>query len=157
MNRARGCPAQLARLRFCSANAFSNLEKQIWALEFSAALEPGTGCCWVPSVFSFCDDSIDSAAEHSRMRLRLVSCAKLSVIKTSTTYPPLREHETLSLRGFFFLSSLISSWDLPWWKLLLIASLNTLMPNFPAIFLFVSVFLQLQGTFLCLLLSSKRN
>lgn len=78
MNRARGCHAQLALLRFCWANTFSNWEKQIGTLEFFAALESGTDWCWVPSIVTCCDDSIDSVGEHSRMRLELVSCVKLS-------------------------------------------------------------------------------
>lgn len=102
MNRARGCPAQMAFLRFCWANTFSNWEEQIWVLEFFAALESGTGQGWVPSIFSCYDDSTDSLGEHSRMRLELVSCVKLSVVKNSTSYPPLREHEALSLRGVLF-------------------------------------------------------
>lgn len=96
------CPAGSAQ-SLMSQN-FQQLRKQIWALEFCAALESGTGHCWVPSIFSCYDDSTGSVGEHSRMRLGLVSCVnKLSLMKTSTLYTPLREGEALSLKRFFFL------------------------------------------------------
>lgn len=93
----------------CPAGSSQILMSQYLQQLRKANLSLGVLCCpqtWDWPVLSALNFQLvwwqHCVGEHSRMRLELVSCVKLSVMKTSTSFPPLREGEALSLRGFFF-------------------------------------------------------